>query len=123
MEISNVQNQQIANNLSAKPAVEQNVIKRSEVVQEPVKVAAVEEGLNLDMAAADEKRLAAIKDSLRQAFKNVYAVSDQTVTIYKDMSGQYITRYKNLRDGTMTYIPEPEILRNINAGGFFTLNA
>ncbi|MFO1242356.1 MAG: hypothetical protein U1E36_04045 [Rickettsiales bacterium] len=123
MEISNVQNQQIANNLTAKAPVDQPVTKRSEVVQEPVKVAAVEESLNLDIAAADEKRLDAIKESLRQAFKNVYAVSDQTVTIYKDMSGQYITRYKNLRDGTMTYIPEPEIMRHINAGGYFTLNA
>lgn len=121
MEISNVQNQQVANNISAKPAVDQQVVKRSEVVEEPVKVAAVES--QIDLRGADEKRLAAIKDSLRQAFKNVYAVNDQTVTIYKDMSGQYITRYKNLRDGTMTYVPEPEILRNINAGGFFTLNA
>lgn len=123
MEIPGLQNQQL-NNLANAPkvAVDQPVAKRSEVVAEPVKVASVEK-VEIDVKSADEKRLAAIKDSLRQAFKNVYAVSDKTVTIYKDMSGQYITRYKDLRSGTMTYIPEPEILKNINSGGYFSLNA
>lgn len=123
MEIPGLQNQQL-NNLTNAPkvAVDQPVMKRSEVVAEPVKVASVEK-IEINVKTADEKRLSAIKDSLREAFKNVYAVSDKTVTIYKDMSGQYITRYKDLRSGTMTYIPEPEILKNINSGGYFSLNA
>ena len=123
MELPGIQNQQISSNSispAAKAATDQPVAKRSEVIAEPVKVASIE---HVDIGTADEKRLNAIKESLRQAFKNVYAVSDRSVTIYKDMSGQYITRYKNLRDGTMTYIPEPEILKHINAGGYFSLKA
>ncbi|MFO0110794.1 MAG: hypothetical protein ACK52W_09750 [Alphaproteobacteria bacterium] len=39
-----------------------------------------------------------------------YVVSDRTFTIYKDASGQYVVRYRSLRDGTITYVPEPAIL-------------
>lgn len=39
-----------------------------------------------------------------------YPVSDKIFTIYKDGSGQYITRYTSLRDGRVTYIPEQRLL-------------
>jgi hypothetical protein len=39
-------------------------------------------------------------------------VSDQKFTIYKDAAGQYITRFTSLRDGSVTYIPEPELFRS-----------
>lgn len=44
-------------------------------------------------------------------FKNVYAVSDTKFTIFKDSSGQFVTRFTNLKDGSVTYIPEPDITR------------
>ncbi len=57
-----------------------------------------------------DKRLEALQKAAESYFKNVYAVSDQEFTIYKDASGQYITRYTSLRDGKVTYIPEPDML-------------
>ena len=48
-------------------------------------------------------------------FKNVYAVSDTTFTIFKDSSGQFVTRFTSLKDGTVTYIPEPDIARFIES--------
>lgn len=54
--------------------------------------------------------------SARQAalsFKNVYAVSDQEFSIFKDATGKYITRYVSLRDGKVTYAPEPTLVKPI----------
>lgn len=62
------------------------------------------------LAHAEMRREAAVRQAAQGFFKDVYAVSDQTFTIYKDMSGQYITRYTSLRDGKVTYIPEPDML-------------
>ncbi len=44
-------------------------------------------------------------------FEEIYPVNDKSFTIFKDSSGQYITRYTSLRDGRVTYIPEPQMLR------------
>ncbi len=41
------------------------------------------------------------------SFAQTYAVSDQKFALYKDASGQMITRYVSLRDGTITYMPAP----------------
>jgi hypothetical protein len=56
------------------------------------------------------KREAAVYRAAESFFKDVYAVSDTTFTIFKDTSGQYITRYTSLRDGKVTYIPEPDMM-------------
>ncbi|MFM9891148.1 MAG: hypothetical protein ACKVOE_11025 [Rickettsiales bacterium] len=62
-------------------------------------------------AEFDKKRYDAVEAASQSLFKNSYAVSDTTFSIYKDGSGQYITRYINLRDGRVTYIPEPQLLQ------------
>lgn len=99
------------------------VIKRSEVETAPVQIAAVE---NIDIKQLDQKKLDTLRDNLRKTFANSYVVSDRSFSIYKDISGQYITRFTNLRDGTVTYVPEPEILRylgsNGNETGFLQVN-
>ena len=41
------------------------------------------------------------------ASEQTYAVSDQKFAIFKDASGQTITRYVSLRDGSVTYEPAP----------------
>lgn len=51
------------------------------------------------------------------SFKDSYPLSDQTFTIYKDVTGQYITRYVSLLDGTITYVPEPVLVRQASSGG------
>jgi hypothetical protein len=55
-------------------------------------------------------------DSYEQVIQKAsdqYAISDQTFTIFKDSDGKYITRYTSLRDGTVTYVPEATIVKNL----------
>ena len=47
------------------------------------------------------------------SFAQTYAVSDQKFALYKDASGQMITRYVSLRDGSVTYMPAPSYTRPI----------
>lgn len=52
-----------------------------------------------------------------QLFKEVYAVSDTKFAIYKDFTGQFVTRFTNLRDGSVTYIPEPDMMQYLERRG------
>lgn len=61
--------------------------------------------------SVDDKRYEQVVRAAQNYFQDVYAVSDTTFTIYKDSSGQYITRITSLRDGRVTYIPEPQLLQ------------
>ncbi len=64
----------------------------------------------------DDQRKAAVTRAAH-VFKDYYPVRDVTFTIFKDSSGQYITRFTNLRDGKVTYIPEQDILAFLNRMG------
>lgn len=86
---------------------------RSQVTNEPVKIAATED---VDLTASDERRMEAMKQALASA-KNVYPVSDSTFTIFKDASGQLITRFTSLRDGSVSYFPEPQLLKHLSMAG------
>ena len=57
---------------------------------------------------AEQKRFENIHQTSAAALRDLYPLGDKTFTIYKDSSGQYITRYVSLRDGTVTYYPEPQ---------------
>lgn len=63
-----------------------------------------------DTTTPDQRRAEAVYRAAESFFKDVYAVSDTRFSIFKDSSGQYITRYTSLRDGRVTYIPEPDML-------------
>ncbi len=42
--------------------------------------------------------------------RTFYPISDTRFTIYKDgLTGEFITRFTNMKDGSVTHIPEPEI--------------
>lgn len=86
---------------------------RSNVTKEPVKVAATEQ---VDLTASDQRRMEAIRRAVEQA-KDLFVVRDSTFTIFKDASGQYITRFTSLRDGSVTYFPEPELLKRLQNAG------
>jgi hypothetical protein len=60
--------------------------------------------------AAEQKRFEAVQ-RMSQDIANVFIVSDRRFTIFKDTTGQYITRFTSLRDGKVTYIPEPELIK------------
>lgn len=57
-------------------------------------------------ANSDAARLESLRAAAQSAIRNFFAVSDTTFTIFKDSSGQYITRIKSLRDGTIKTYPE-----------------
>lgn len=66
----------------------------------------------LNMASVDQKRLETVRQAAQQvAIANVFIVGDKRFTIFKDVTGQYITRFTSLRDGKVTYIPEPQLIR------------
>ena len=58
----------------------------------------------------EAQRVQKLQQAARQFFDDVYAVSDTTFSIFKDATGQYVTRFTSLRDGRVTYIPEPKII-------------
>ena len=90
---------------------------KSEVDSAPVRVAAVE---NVELRATEQERFESIRQAIKAAFSDTYAVSDQSFSIFKDSTGQYVTRLTSLRDGSVSYIPEPNLLRNIEDIGFDT---
>lgn len=55
-------------------------------------------------------------------YKSNLGSSNVRFTIYKDpATGQFVTRYTNLSDGSVTYVPEQDLLANLsvkqNSGG------
>jgi hypothetical protein len=66
-----------------------------------------------DAHTAEKQRLDTVIRAA-QLFKDVYAVSDTSFSIFKDASGQFITRFTSLKDGSITYIPEPDMVQYIN---------
>lgn len=69
-----------------------------------------------DAKGTDKARYENMKTA-SQLFKEVYAVSDTKFSIYKDFSGQFVTRFTNLRDGSVTYIPEPDMMQYLEHRG------
>lgn len=70
-----------------------------------------------DSESAEVRRFEQVRRAAESFFEDVYAVNDYTFSIYKDASGQYITRFTSLRDGRVTYIPEPQILQQQSRRG------
>ncbi len=62
------------------------------------------------IADSEKQRYEQVRRAAQAMATNAYPVSDKTFTIYKDASGQFITRYTSLRDGKVTYVPEPKLL-------------
>lgn len=91
-------------------AATMNPVKRSDTVSEPVKIPQIEE---VNLKQVDEKRFNAIKKTIeRETSSGGTMISDSRFTIFKDSkSGQYITRFTNLQNGAVTYVPEPDILK------------
>lgn len=84
---------------------------------EPVKLKEVPQ---VDLQKSDEQRMAAIRQAVAGLFKESFAVSDQSFTIFKDASGQFITRFTSLRDGSVTYVPEPQVVKHLESLGMDT---
>jgi len=83
-------------------------VRSSNVQEGAVQVPAVEQA---DVRMSEDRRFDAVRQAAQRIIQDVYVVSDTTFTIFKDNSGQFVTRFTNLRDGSVTYIPEPEIVQ------------
>ncbi len=92
--------------------------KRSDVVKEVAPQAknaevdpAVQEQQVKDLSEPEKVRYENVLKTVQtQSARNYFVVGDSTFTIFKDMSGQFVTRFTSLRDGKVTYIPEPAVL-------------
>lgn len=69
-----------------------------------------DDALGFDAQLAEQQRFQTVQN-VSQQIADTFVVSDRTFTIFKDATGQYITRFTSLRDGKVTYIPEPNLFR------------
>jgi hypothetical protein len=77
---------------------------------------APQEQVSFNAQAAEQSRADAVLRAAQQ-IANVFVIGDQTFSLFKDATGQYITRFTNLRDGKVTYIPEPTLFKMSTGGG------
>lgn len=76
----------------------------------------VAEQVAYDASASDKTRYENMERA-SQMFKDVFVVSDMKFSIYKDFTGQFVTRFTNLRDGSVSYIPEPDMMQYLEQRG------
>ena len=92
---------------SADIQVGQKQVQKDTVISAP----ATPQNVSPDAPSVEEKRY----QQVIRAAQSSFAVSDKTFAIFKDATGQYITRFKSLRDGRVTYIPEQRLLQQFEA--------
>lgn len=69
-----------------------------------------------DAKGSEDVRMENMKRASRM-MKETFAVRDNKFAIYKDATGQFVTRFTNLRDGSVTYIPEPDMMQYLEQRG------
>ncbi len=81
------------------------------VVAKPVVQAPVAEIKQEQQApqTADKARFAEIEKAAQTIQSNYYIVSDVRFTIFKDITGDYVTRFTSLKDGHVTYYPQKSL--------------
>lgn len=60
-------------------------------------------------ATADEARYEEVKKAAATIQSNYYVVSDVRFTIFKDIAGDYVTRFTSLKDGSVKYYPQKSL--------------
>jgi hypothetical protein len=74
-------------------------------------------GKTPDIPKEEKQRYERVAAAAQNYVANLYPVGDKKFSIYKDASGQYITRYVSLIDGKVTVIPEPRLLASGSTSG------
>ena len=82
---------------------------RSKVDNEKVKIPGAEKA---ERVVSDDERMAALRNGILRA-KESFAVRDTSISLFKDAKGQVITRVTSLRDGSVSYYPEPEVVKRL----------
>lgn len=69
-----------------------------------------------DAKTAEQVRAETVIRTAEQ-LANVFVLGENSVALFKDSTGQLITRYTNQRDGKVTYVPEPTLFNKLGGGG------
>ena len=73
-------------------------------------------GEGFDPIAAERARFEAVQRAAREKIANSNVLGVTTFSLFKDSTGQLITRFFNPLDGKVTYIPEPQLLSESHSG-------
>lgn len=106
---------------SIKPVVSQPVpVKAAAVLPNPSQSQATVPLLGaggdqggFDAQVVEAKRQEVLVNAARNAPQ---PLGSQVFTMFKDTTGQMVTRFRDTNSGRVTYIPEPQLLRIANAG-------
>jgi len=58
---------------------------------------------------AEKARYEEVKKAAQAIQSNYYVVSDVRFTIFKDIAGDYVTRFTSLKDGSVKYYPQKSL--------------
>lgn len=61
----------------------------------------------------EQARFAEVKAASQAVARNPYPISDQRFTIFKDIAGDYVTRFTSLVDGSVKYFPEKTLFEYV----------
>ncbi len=64
----------------------------------------------VDARLFDQKRFEVVQKAAEQ-IANANVLGSTTFVVFRDISGQAITRFRDTHTGKVTYIPEPDMLR------------
>ena len=84
--------------------------------------AKVSSQVSIDADAVENRRWEAMKNAAKNAPQ---PLGNQTFVMFKDSSGEIITRFRDINSGKLTYIPEPTLFSlsgSRNTGGDSILN-
>ncbi|MBM3617234.1 MAG: hypothetical protein FJX23_01665 [Alphaproteobacteria bacterium] len=68
-----------------------------------------QEQAQFNQQASEAVREQNLQQAAQMMVSDIYAVADMKFSIYKDLSGQFVTRFTSLRDGAVTYFPEQDM--------------
>jgi hypothetical protein len=61
----------------------------------------------------EQARYVEVQKAAAQVARNPYPISDQRFTIFKDIAGDYVTRFTSLVDGSVKYYPEKTLFEYV----------
>ena len=62
---------------------------------------------------ADDARLEEVTKAAQVVQSNYFIVSDVRFTIFKDIAGDYVTRFTSLKDGSVKYFPQKSLFEEM----------
>jgi hypothetical protein len=103
---------------AATPAPTFTAPKRAEAAREVVQPQAVNAEVDSvvsdqqvkDLSQVEKQRLDTVVKGAQAMKSTIGGATGMTFSIFKDVNGQFITRFTNKTTGAVTYVPEPNVL-------------